>query len=82
MLCTTVTNFFSEGKVMLLLSMVRYQVLLYFKHTRYERCCYKQAMQVKVQVFYHVLIYNSATELSGLFLIWCLLFLRLYFIDF
>ena len=26
--CTTVTNFCSEGKVMLLLSMVHYQVLL------------------------------------------------------
>ena len=28
--CTTVTNFCSEGKVMLFLSMVRYQVLLCF----------------------------------------------------
>ena len=27
--CTTVTNFCSEGKVMLLLSMVRYQILLF-----------------------------------------------------
>ena len=33
--CTTVTNFCSEGKVMLFLSMVRYQVLLCFRHTRY-----------------------------------------------
>ena len=29
--CTTVTNFCSEGKVILLLSMVRYQVLLCFR---------------------------------------------------
>ena len=29
--CTTVTNFNSGGKVMLLLSMVRYQVLLSFR---------------------------------------------------
>ena len=28
--CTTVTNFCNEGKVMLLLSTVRYQVLLWF----------------------------------------------------
>ena len=31
--CTTVTNFCSEGKVMLLLSMVRYQVLLFVLDT-------------------------------------------------
>ena len=31
--CTTVTIFCSEGKVMLLLSMVRYHVLLCFRHT-------------------------------------------------
>ena len=35
MLCATVTNFCNEGKVMVLLSMVRYQVLLCFRHTRY-----------------------------------------------
>ena len=29
MLCTTVTNFCNEGKDMVLLSMVRYQVLLF-----------------------------------------------------
>ena len=33
--CTTVTNFCSKGKVMLLPSMVRYQVLLCVRHTRY-----------------------------------------------
>ena len=33
MLYTTVTNFCSEGKVMLLLSMVRYQVLLFVLDT-------------------------------------------------
>ena len=42
--CTTVTNFCSEGKVMLLLSMVCYQVLLCFGHTRHGHNCYKQAM--------------------------------------
>ena len=30
--CTTVTNFCNEGKVMVLLRMVRYQVLLCFRH--------------------------------------------------
>ena len=64
--CTTVTNFCNEGKVMVLLSMVRYQVLLFFRHTRYRGYCYEQAMQVKLQVFYHVVSYKSATGLSGL----------------
>ena len=32
--CTTVTNFCSEGKVMLLLSVVRYQVSLCFRLVR------------------------------------------------
>ena len=31
--CATVTNFCSDGKVMPLLSVVRYQVLLCFRHT-------------------------------------------------
>ena len=64
--CTTVTNFCNEGKIMVLLSMVRYQVLLCFRHTQYRRYCYEQAMKVKLQVFYHVLSYKSATGLSGL----------------
>ena len=64
--CTTVTNFRNEGKVMLLLSIVRYQVLLCFRHTRYRRYCYEQAMYVKLQVFYHLLSYKSTTGLSGL----------------
>ena len=63
---TTVTNFCNEGEVMLFLSMVRYQVLLCFRHTRYRRYCYEQAMQVKLQVFYHALSYKSVTGLLGL----------------
>ena len=65
--CTTVAIFCSEGKVMLLLSMVCYQVLLCFRHTQHERYCYKQAMKVELEVFYHVLNYKSAAWLSGLF---------------
>ena len=44
---------------MLLLSIVRYQVLLCFRHIQYGRYCYKQGI-VKLQVFYHVLSYKSA----------------------
>ena len=52
---------------MLLLSVVCYQVLLCFRHIRYERYIYKQTMKVKLQVFYNVLCYKSATGLTGLF---------------
>ena len=82
--CTTVTNFCNEGKVMLLLSMVRYQVLFYFRHTRYRRYCYEQAMQVRLQVVYHVLSYKSATGLviRGFFEYGVFFFKTLYFFNF
>ena len=80
--CTTVTNFCSEGKVMLFLSMVRYQVLLCFRHTRYRRYCYEQAMQVKLQVFYHLLSYKSATGYQGFFEYGVYFFKTLYFFNF
>ena len=49
---------------MLLLSMIRYQVLLCFRHIPYGRYCYKQ---VKLPVFYYVLSNKSAAEYQGLF---------------
>ena len=54
----TLTNFCSEDKVMLLLSVVLYQLLLYLD--TYGNHCYKQAMKVKLQIFYHILSYKSA----------------------
>ena len=65
--CTAVTNFCSEGKVMLLLSMVRYQVLLCFRHIRYGRYCYKQAMYVKLQVFTMYLAISQQQNYQGFF---------------
>ena len=52
--CTTLTNFCSKGKVMLFLSMVRYQVLLCFRHTRHNAIAIN-----KLQVFYHVNTYHA-----------------------
>ena len=49
--CTTVTYFYNEGKVMLLLSMVLYQVLLCFRHTRYGRYCYELACKLNFKYF-------------------------------
>ena len=65
--CTTVTNFCGEGKVMLLLSMVRYQVLLCFRHTRHGRYCYKQAMKVTLQVFTMYLTISQQHGYQGFF---------------
>ena len=59
--CTTVSNFCSEGKVMLLLSMVRYQVLLCFRHTRYGRYCYKLC---KLN-FRHFTMYLAISQQQG-----------------
>ena len=52
---------------MQLLSMILYQVLLSFRHIRSARYCYKQDIQVKLHVFYHVISFKSAAGLSGIF---------------
>ena len=66
--CTTVTNFCSEGKVMLLLSMVRYQVLLCFRHTRYGQLSINKLCKLNFRYFtMYLATYKSAAELSGLF---------------
>ena len=57
-----VTNFCNEGKVMVLLSMVRYQVLLCFSTHDTDAI----AMNKLCKLYYHVLSYKSATGLSGL----------------
>ena len=58
----TVTNFCSEGYAVTECGSLSSFAL--FRHIRYGRHCYKQAMKVKLQVFYHVLTYKSA-EGSG-----------------
>ena len=67
MLCTTVTNFCSEGKVILLLSLVRYQVFFFLDTHDTDTITITKLCKLKLQVFYHVLSYKSATGLSGLF---------------
>ena len=49
--CTTVTNFCSEGKVMLLLSMVRYQVLLCFRHTSQDAIAINKLCKLNFRYF-------------------------------
>ena len=49
--CTTVANFCSEGKVMLLLSMVCYQVLLCFRHTRQDAIAINKLCKLNFRYF-------------------------------
>ena len=65
--CTTVTNFCNKGKVMVLLSMVRYQVLLCFRHTQYRHYCYEQAIYAKLQVFTMYLAISQQQGYHGFF---------------
>ena len=64
MLCTTVSNFCSEGKVMLLLSMVRYQVLLCF---RQDAIAINMLCKSNFNVFYHVLGISQQQGYQGFF---------------
>ena len=65
--CITVTNFCSEGKVMLLLSMVRYQVFLCFRHTRYGCYGYEQVCKLNFRYFIMYLALNQQQGYQGYF---------------
>ena len=49
--CTTVTNFCNEGKVMVLLSMVRHQVLLCFRHTHTDAIAMNKLCKLNFRYF-------------------------------
>ena len=65
--CTTVTNFFNEGKVMVLLSMVCYHVLLCFRHTRYRRYCYDKLCNLNFRYFTMYLAISLQQDYQGFF---------------
>ena len=60
--CTTVTNFCSESKVMVLLSMVRYQVLLCFRHIRYDTIAINKLCKLNFRYF---TIYLAISQQQG-----------------
>ena len=80
--CTTVTNFCNEGRVMVLLSMVRYQVLLCFRHTRYRRYCYEQATKLNFRYFTVYLAISQQQGYQGFFEYDVYFFKTLYFFNF
>ena len=65
--CTTVANFCSEGKVMLLLSMVRYQVLLCFRHTRQDAIAINKLCKRNFRYFTMYLTISQQHGYQGFF---------------
>ena len=65
--CTTVTIFCSEGKVMLLLSMVRYQVLLCFRHTRRDAIAINKLCKLNFRYFKMYLTISQQHGYQGCF---------------
>ena len=59
-MCTTETNFCRAKVRFTVTECGLLSSFALFRHIRYGRYCYKQATYVKLQVFYHVLSYNSA----------------------
>ena len=72
--CTTATNFCSEGKVMLLLSMVHYQVLLCLDTYDTDAIAMNKLCKLNFRYF---TMYLAIAGLSGLFLNMVFTFLRL-----
>ena len=65
--CTTVTNFCSEGKVMLLLSMVRYQVLLCFRHYDTDAIAINKLYKLNFRYFTMYLAISQQQGYQGFF---------------
>ena len=65
--CTTVTNFYCEGKVMLLLSMVHYQVFLCFRHTRQDAIAINKLCKLNFRYFTMYLTISQQHGYQGFF---------------
>ena len=81
--CTTVTNFCNEGKVMVLLSMVRYQVLLCFRHTHdTDAIAMNKLCKLNFRYFTMYLDISQQQDYQGLFEYGVYFFKTLYFFNF
>ena len=80
--CTTVTNFCNEGKVMLLLSMVRYQVLLCFRHTDTDTIAMNKLCKLNFRYFTMYLAISQQQGYQGFFEYGVYFFKTLYFFNF
>ena len=75
--CTTVTNFCSEGKVLLLLSMVRYQVLLFLDTHDTDTIAINKLCKLHFRYFTMYLAISQQQGYQGFFL-YVFNFIRLY----
>ena len=81
--CTTVTNFCNEGKVMLLQSMVRYQVLLCFRHTHdKDAIAMNKLCKLNFRYFTIYLAISQQQGYQGFFKYGVYFFKTLYFFNF
>ena len=81
--CATVTNFCSEGKVMVLLSMVRYQVLLCFRHTHdTDAIAMNKLCKLNFRYFTMYLAISQQQGYQGFFEYGVYFFKTLYFFNF
>ena len=65
--CTTVSNLCSEGKVMQLLSMARYQVLLCFRYTRQDAIAINKLCKLNFMYFTMYLTISQQHGYHGFF---------------
>ena len=65
--CTIVTNFCSEGKVMLLLSMVRYQILLFLDSHDTVAIAIKKLCKLNFRYFMMYLAISQQQGYQGFF---------------
>ena len=65
--CITVTNFCSEGKVMVLVSMVLYQVLFCFRHIRYDAIAKNKLCKLNFRYFTMYLAISQQQGYQGSF---------------
>ena len=80
--CTTVTNFCNKGKVMVLLSMVRFQVLLCFRNTRYRPIAMNKLCKLNFRYFTMYLAISQQQGYQGFFEYGVYFFKTLYFFNF
>ena len=80
--CTTVTNFCNESKVMVLLSMVRYQVLLFLNTHDTDAIAMNKLCKLNFRCFTMYLAISQQQGYQGFFEYCVYFFKTLYIINF
>ena len=80
--CTTVTNFCNKGKVMVLLSMVLYQVLLFLDTHDADAIAMNKLCKLNFRYFTMYLAISQQQGYQGFFLYGVYFFKTLYYFNF